>query len=364
MSALITRFRQQPVWLALIITLFLILWIASGMVSGQTEGPVREKHEAPLQKVEVTTFVADKVNKEVSVYGRTEPDREAVLKAEFAAQVIDILVTEGSKVEKGALLFKLDERDLQQQLRSAEATVTQRKLELQGAESLKQKGLQSEVNIAQAMANLELAKSQLVSLQIMLQNTEIKAPYAGVLNTHEVEIGDYVKVGDPVATLVDLDPLVIRADVTENDVAALRKGQAAIARLVSGQKVAGEVRYIAAVSNEGTNTFKVEVAVPNADGQYLAGMSTQLIIPLQETLAVRVTPAVMSLDERGELGVKTVGEDDTVHFVPIDMVKSDSEGVWLSGLGPQADIITLGQGFVRDGDKVEVVRASDIAQVN
>ncbi|MCC2605025.1 efflux RND transporter periplasmic adaptor subunit [Planctobacterium marinum] len=363
MSRLITRFRQQPVWIALIISLFLVLWIASGMVSGQTEGPVKEKQDALLQKVEVTTFVADNVNKEVSIYGRTEPDRMATLRAEVAAQVTEILASEGASVSAGQLLFRLDEKDLKQQVRSAQATVKQRELELQGAESLKQKGLQSEVTIAQSLANLESAKSQLIALQIMLQNTEVKAPYAGVLNTHAVEVGDYVKVGDPLATLVDLDPLVIRADVTENDIAALRKGQSAQARLVSGRQVSGQVRYIASVSNEGTNTFKIEVAVPNPEGQYLAGMSTQLVIPLEETLAVRVTPAVMSLDERGELGVKTVDADDTVHFVPINMVKSDNEGVWLSGLGHQADIITLGQGFVRDGDKVEVVRASDIVQV-
>jgi membrane fusion protein, multidrug efflux system len=49
--------------------------------------------------------------------------------------------------------------------------------------------------------------------------------------------------------------------------------------------------------------------------------------------------------------------NDLVKFVPIDIVKSDSQGVWLSGMGEQADVITLGQGFVRDGDKVEVVYA-------
>jgi multidrug efflux system membrane fusion protein len=72
----------------------------------------------------------------------------------------------------------------------------------------------------------------------------------------------------------------------------------------------------------------------------------------------------MALDERGELGVKTVSENDTVVFTPINMVKSDNDGVWLSGLGQQADIITLGQGFVRHGDRVEVVRAADVVQVN
>jgi multidrug efflux system membrane fusion protein len=66
----------------------------------------------------------------------------------------------------------------------------------------------------------------------------------------------------------------------------------------------------------------------------------------------------MALDEQGNLGVKTV-VDEHVKFVPIDIVKSDSQGVWLTGMGQQADIITLGHGFVRDGDKVEVERIDE-----
>ena len=364
MPTLITRFRQQPIWLALIISLALILWIMSGMVSGQTEGPKKSQLKAPLQKVEVTTFVADRVAKEVAIYGRTEPDRMVTLRAELGAKIEDILAEEGSPVKEGQSLFKLDENDLPQQIRSARAFVEQRRLELKGAESLQQQGLQSEVTIALARANLESAKSTHTALEIALDNTLVKAPYDGIFDTQMVEIGDYVGVGDPIATIVDLNPLVIKADVTENDVALLHKGKIATARLVSGEQMMGEIRYIASISNEGTNTFEVEVAVPNPNAQYLAGMSTQLTIPLDETWAVRVTPAVMALDERGELGIKTVSENDTVVFTPINMVKSDNDGVWLSGLGQQADIITLGQGFVRHGDRVEVVPAADVVQVN
>jgi multidrug efflux system membrane fusion protein len=90
----------------------------------------------------------------------------------------------------------------------------------------------------------------------------------------------------------------------------------------------------------------------------MAGMSTELALPLEKTWAMRISPAVMALDEQGNLGVKTV-VDEHVKFVPIDIVKSDSQGVWLTGMGQQADIITLGHGFVRDGDKVEVERIDE-----
>ncbi len=67
-----------------------------------------------------------------------------------------------------------------------------------------------------------------------------------------------------------------------------------------------------------------------------------------------MTPAMLTLDDEGNLGVKTLIADK-VHFVPIQLVKAEQDGVWLTGLGEKVDIITRGQGFVRDGDKVIAV---------
>lgn len=356
MSNVITKLRQQPAWVALIIFAVLCLWVFSGMISGEPGAVENTKQaETKLQRVQVTSMNADKVNREVTIYGRTEPDRTANLSAEVKGQVKELLVKEGHPVKAGQPIVLLDENDLRDRLASAEALLKQTIIELDGAKSLGKKGYQSEATQAQAEANVASAKAQLAALKLAIQNTRILAPFDGVVNQHFVEVGDYLREGDPIATVVDLDPLVIKADVTENSVQYLSDGQAATARLISGELLEGNVRYIASVSNEGTNTFKIEVEVPNADRGLRAGMSTELSIPLAETWAIRITPAVMALDEKGNLGVKTV-KDDVVHFVPIDMVKSDNDGVWLTGMGQQANVITLGQGFVRDGDTVEVVK--------
>ncbi len=363
MANIRSKLQQQPAWIALAITLALILWIASGMVSGQTDSLEKASDDKPsLQKVQVTTMLADQVDTEISLYGRTEPDRTATLRAEVKGQVKQILVQEGQAVSEGQHLVLLDQNDLPARIAAARATLKQRIIEQDGAKSLSQRGLQSEATQALADANVANAEAQLASLELALENTVIKAPFAGVMDQHFMEVGDYLREGDRIASVVDLDPLVVRADVTEADVAALSVGQKATGRLASGQYLEGAIRYIASVSDEGTNTFEIEVAVPNAESNILAGISTELTLPLAQTYAMRVTPAIMALDERGELGVKIV-EDNIVRFIPIDMVKSDSQGVWLSGLGEQADVITLGQGFVRDGDEVEVVYSQSVAQV-
>ncbi|MGS2719557.1 efflux RND transporter periplasmic adaptor subunit [Paraglaciecola aestuariivivens] len=356
MSSAFIKFKQQPIWLALIIVVILCVWLASGMLKADNRPETPNKQQSfPLVKVTVERFNAEQVTREISLYGRTEPDRIATIRAEVKGLVKQVHVQEGQSVTKGQKLVSLEKADYQSRLSSAQATLKQREVELAGAQKLQTQGYQSQTALAQAVANLEQAKAEVTQYQLMVQRTEILAPFDGIINERFVEQGDLLKDGDSVAKLVDLDPLVISANVTENHIQQLVHEQAAIGRMVSGEVLEGKIRYISSISEPGTNTFKIEVAVPNPNFSTLAGISTELALPLQKTWAIRITPSVMALDEEGNIGVKIV-QNDQVKFVPIDIVKSDSQGVWLSGMGQQADVIILGHGFVRHGDKVQVNR--------
>ncbi|MFT6284955.1 MAG: multidrug efflux system membrane fusion protein [Arenicella sp.] len=360
MAFSINKLRQQPAWIALIVFIALCLWVASGMLKSKNENDSAKskRSDIPLVKVTVKHSTADEVIREISLYGRTEPDRIATLRSEVKALVKEVYVQEGERVIKGQKIISLEKSDVLSRLQSAKATLKQREVELTGAQSLKEQGFQSQTALAQATANLEMAKADVVSFELAVFKSQIIAPFEGIINERFVEVGDFLKEGDDIAILVDLDPLVITANVTEVNVQALKTQQQATGRMVSGEVLQGKIRYISSISELGTNTFKIEVEVPNPNYTQMAGMSTELALPLETTWAMRISPAVMSLDEQGNLGVKTV-VDEHVKFVPIDIVKSDSQGVWLSGMGQQADVIILGHGFVRDGDKVEVVRADE-----
>jgi multidrug efflux system membrane fusion protein len=362
MAFISNKLRQQPAWFALIIFIALCLWIASGMLKAQNENEndsaKRKNAEIPLVKVTVENVTADEVTREISLYGRTEPDRIATIRSEVKGLVKEVHVQEGERVSKGQKIISIEKSDVVSRLKSAKATLEQREVELKGAQSLKKQGYQSQTALAQAIANVETAKADMVSYQLAVFKSQIIAPFDGIINVRFVEVGDFLKIGDNIAILVDLDPLVIAANVTEVNVHGLKTQQQATGRMVSGDVLQGKIRYISSISEPGTNTFRIEVEVPNADYSQMAGISTELALPLEKTWAMRISPAVMALDEQGNLGVKTV-VDEHVKFVPIDIVKSDSQGVWLSGMGQQADIITLGHGFVRDGDKVEVARTDE-----
>ena len=205
-----------------------------------------------------------------------------------------------------------------------------------------------------AQAALVEAKAMVSNAKIALRNTAVTAPFSGIVDSLDIELGDFVGVGDPVASLIDLSQIVIEADVSERHIQDLTLNQPASVSFIGGEKVEGKVRYISRISSASTNTFPIEIILPNPQQKIPAGISAEVELNLKQQLAVKVTPAMLALDESGNLGVKTL-VDERVHFVPIQLVKAEQDGVWLTGLGEQVSIITTGQGFVRDSEQVIAV---------
>ena len=350
-------FNRRPYLLALAVVLALIAWMASGQL--QPDAPPKASNEAeptdsPLPAVRVRTFRAEPVKRTLTLYGRTEPDRSATLKAETEGRVTEVLARRGARVLAGDPIVRLAMRDKRERLAHARKLLEQKRIEFDGVETLNVKGYQGKVRLAEVAAELEEARAAIARLELEIENTVIRAPFDGILAERHAEVGDYLAVGDPAAVVVDLDPLVVRADATQADVGGLATGRPVRARLMDGRSHEGSIRFISSVADESTNTFRVEAAFDNPDLGLLAGMSAELAILLEETLAVRISPALLSLDEAGDLGVKWV-DGNEVRFTPIDLVKSDAEGAWVAGLGKTVDLITVGQAFVRAGDRVEPV---------
>lgn len=350
---------QRPYLIATLITFVLIFWMASGPSSAEQKSVLAAKtpshdEKQVTAKVKVETRFGQNIHKTIELYGRTEPDRITTLKAEVHGKIIEVLAKRGSRVSKGQIIVKIALNDLPAQLTRSKALLNQREVEYQGALKLNKQGYQGKVHLAQSNAALESVKTEIQSLELDIANTIIKAPFSGILNTRYVEVGDYVASGDDIAMIADLDPLIVRAHVTELQISQLSVGQVAQVSLLNGEKAEGELRYIASVGNDATNTFKIEVAIDNKEGQLLAGLSSELTIDLAKMSAIKISPALLALDEQGNIGVKSV-KDSIVQFTPIEIIKSDSDGIWLTGLGEQVDIIVLGQGFVRGGDKVDAI---------
>ena len=355
--------RHQSLVYALFIFLLLSGWLASGFLSSDEQAPAAQTStpaRSMIQKVRVRVPEVKRVIQEIVLNGRTEPARAVTLRAEVEGRVVALAATHGAMVRKGDFIVQLDKRDRQVRLAEANALLNQRKLEYEGTQKLQKNNLQSEIQLARVGSQLATSRAQVESIELEIRNTSVIAPFDGILDRLPVEVGSYLKIGDEVGRLLEQDPVIFVGYVSQQERHRLVLGDTGIAYLVTGMVVEGELRYIASEADPVTRTFRVEVEIPNPDGSLVSGITAEIRIPVRFVSAFQLSPALLSLSSDDILGVKAVNEQDRVEFLPVRVVKSSSEGLWISGLPKDIRIITVGQGFVRAGDKVIPVDERDI----
>ena len=345
------------------IILTIALWLATG--SSEEEAPVAVADaERPAEtlraSVRVRNQVAEEVVRTISVNGRTAPARTVELNAETDGRVVGTGVDRGERIDAGGVIVRLDERDRRARLAHARATVTQRQVEYEARDRLKSESYVSEAQLKEAAALLEAAKAELTRAELDITYMNVRAPFDGALQERHVEVGDFVKSGDPIATVVDDRTLIVSAAISEYDAEYVARGGQASAILATGETVSGTIRYVAPVADEATRTFTVELEIDNAAGEYRAGMSAELLIPAETVFAHKISPSLLTLDDDGTVGVKIVNEMGVVDFIPADIALSTNEGVYVAGLPTAATIITVGQGFVTSGTPVDGVLEDDV----
>jgi multidrug efflux system membrane fusion protein len=148
--------------------------------------------------------------------------------------------------------------------------------------------------------------------------------------------------------------------VSERDIARIQIGQEVEAKLADGQKVQGFIKYISRVGSSETRTFTVDVWVNNLSGTIQEGLTAKLYLPVESGMAHFVSPAVLTLDSEGAIGVKAVNEQSIVTFHRVRIVADTTKGVWLDGLPKRLILITVGQEYVLTGKKVRTTLDSGI----
>ncbi|MDP0500382.1 MAG: efflux RND transporter periplasmic adaptor subunit [Verrucomicrobiota bacterium JB022] len=304
-------------------------------------------------KVKVVELQAEEIAREIRAAGYTAANRAVTIRAETPGQVQETPAAEGSRVEAGTVLARLSPEDRAARVARAEASLEQARLQYEASQRLAERSLTAESGVAQARATFRQAQQELEALQLDLGKTTVKAPFAGIFQERFVEVGDYVGVGDQVAQVLELDPIVVRGEVTELQINQVHEGESAAAVLPGGRRVQGEITYVSALANAQTRTFTVELTVPNSDLRIPAGQSAEIVIETDRVPAHRVSIAYVSIDDDGRFGVKYVDDEQRVRFVEADLVRSTPDAIWVTGLPDQIQLITSGQGFTKEGDLVE-----------
>ena len=342
------------------------LWIATGefsaVGSAAVEKPTAKAAEAEQPKAIVRTVAVvtpPHVNhaRAIRMSGQTGADKRADLAVRANGIIGKLPVSQGDRVKTGDLILMLDAEEKTAMVETGKSLLAQREAEAAAAQRLMKSGAMAKLSVDNAVSALASARSTLELAEAELTRNEVLAPFDGVVDRVTVEQGSSVLQGTAVATLLKLDPIVARGEVSEQDLRYISVGEPAEIRLVSGEMVTGKVRYLSRDATAMTRTFRVEVAIPNPKGDIPAGMTAEITLRAGGVDAVILPRSVVTLSASGDLGIRAVDPKNVVTFFPVDLVDDTPTGLVLGGIPADARIIVAGQDLVTEGDTVDPVAA-------
>ena len=320
-------------------------------IAERTDAQGNGTHAAP-RSVRIAVIKAQPMAIDVPLRGRTKASASVSVVAQTSGIVQAVNVTKGQSVKAGDTLCMLDQGARKLAVDQATAAVAQAQTAFDANQALVKKGLAAQNTSLAAEANLASANTALQNAQLELARSTIKTDVAGLVEDPLTTVGSMLAAGSPCATVVQLDPMLFVASVPEAKIAYAKLGLSATVSTVTG-KADGKVTYLAATADDATRSFPVEISIPNTDGKLKDGITAEATVNVGTVPALLLPQSVLTLDDNGVLGIRTVEDGNKVAFHTVNIVKDTREGIWVVGLPATINVITVGQEYVQPGQIVD-----------
>lgn len=299
------------------------------------------------------TSHAQLINNYLTLNGEVSANQTLELASQYSGKVLSVGVQKGDFVKAGQALIVFDNRSLKADLDYARKLVHQRTLELEGVKKLTNQKLTSKVSEAEAEALLSSAKAALTKLEIEMENSQVVAPFSGDINEFAIQTQQWINAGEKVATIVDRSPIKVRVYVPQLYSNKIAQGLETEVITLNSDKYHGKISFVSAVADPDTRALPVDIEL-DQKASLPIGTSVNVNLSLTSTMAHAVSPALLFINSQGTMSIKTLDDTNKVIENNIEVVRSDRDKVWVTGLPETTIIITSGQGFLKAGDIANV----------
>jgi membrane fusion protein (multidrug efflux system) len=339
--------------------------------------------------VEVATARRGQVMQQLVVVGNLVGDATVAVVPRAAGRLQDISVRLGDRVARGQRIAKIEDVELQEQVKQQEAalevskaTIRQREADLQLAQTNAERSRNlfarqllpkqtlddTEARYQSAVAQLDLARAQnsqsaarLDELRFNLRNTVIVSPVDGFVARRAVDPGAFVGPNAPVVDVVDIGRVRLVANIIEKDLDQLQRGDETQVEVDAfpGEMFMGRIARVAPVLDPATRTASIEIEIPNPGFRLKPGMYARVTVTTDERKDALVVPSNAVVDMGGRRGVFRAVENDTVTFQPVSVgIDQDKQIEIVEGLAEGDRVVTTGAAALRDGDRVVIAGAA------
>lgn len=335
--------------------------------------------------VEVGYATKGTIAQQLVVVGNLIGDATVAVVPRTAGRLQDIDVRLGDRVNRGQRIAKIEDFDIQEQVKQQEAalevskaTIRQREADLQLAQVNaersrnlfarqllpKQSLDDTESRLQAALAQLDLARAQntqstarLDELKINLNNTIIVSPVNGFVARRAADPGAFVSQNAPVADVVDISRVRLVANIVEKDLKQLKVGDDTKVEVDAfpGETFIGRIARVAPVLDPATRTATMEIEIPNPGFRLKPGMYARVSISSDERKDALLVPTNSLVDVGGRRGVYLAAQSDTVSFTPVTVGIEQADKTEIrDGVAEGDRVVTTGAAALRDGDRVVI----------
>jgi membrane fusion protein (multidrug efflux system) len=343
-------------------------WPTAGQVAAPTTAataaPAPAK-PAETVRVEVASVKPMQLSRGIAAVGSLRSDESVMLRPEVAGRIQAIEFKEGQPVERGQVLFRLDDAVARAELDQARANLALAQTHYRRAVDLQGRGFVSQQARDESASNLKIQQAATALAQARLDKMVLRAPFSGVVGLRNVSVGDYVGQGQDLVPLEAIDPLKVDFRVPEMYFNQVRVGQTLGLRLdaLPGTERQGEVFAISPLVESGGRSILIRAAVPNADALLRPGMfaRVQLLFGTDEVLAVPEA----ALAPSGQAQYVYIVKDDHARRTEVTLgERRDGQVEILTGVSAGDSVVIAGFQRLTDGAPVRVARDASVAQPN
>ena len=342
----------------------LVLSAGALSCSEAAEPPAISARPVLVAEVEVV-----KLEERVEATGELRAKDMATIASEMSGRITEILVDEGDRVDEGTLLLSIDPQkrelelaDARARLTEARASLEEQRRELARVQQLHDRNIASSQALDRANTSLSLARSQVQAVEARagvaaraVGDSQVRAPFAGVVASREVSRGEYVQVGRALFDLVALDPIEVEFSIAERDSARVALGQEVVVRVspYPEEVFSGAVSVISPRIDTRTRTLHVKARIANADGRLRPGLFARVDLGVATREGALVVPqeaVLLRADGQVVYTVTRAGAEDRVRRVVVETGLHQGVRIEVvSGLAPGDEVVTRGHTALADG---------------
>lgn len=372
------RKKKTFIWVLVLLLAVLAVVAAVRIIGEQKPAQVTEEKTVA---VEVAAVSSRSLSDELSIAGTVTPFKEAKISPKVMGRVSAIGANIGQRVSQGQLLLAVEQTDYLTALRQAEANLAaaragsiqaeagyeNAKLNCQRTEELFKQGAVSQSALEASQTQLAAAQSgylanqaQISQCEVLLDkaradlaNTEIIAPFAGVVAKRLTDIGETVSQATPVFLLIQDNPLLVKVNMPENMITKVSLDQKVDIHVgAAGKTYVGTISAVSPQADQATRAYAVEVRLDETPEEVKSGMVADLVIKTNQIENALVVPAEALLETDNGMAVFVVENDAAIQRKVTTGMSGKGYTQVLSGLEQGEMVVVRGNHLLVDGMKV------------